>query len=280
MNLRRFGQEAPTKVSLRQVSKQFPNGSGGVFPVLEEISLDVPAGSFTSIVGPSGCGKSTLLRLVAGLTAPSSGEIQIEGRPVQGIQRGIGYLFQQDALLPWKTVAQNVALGLTFRGITGREAAEAVGYWLAQVGLKGFEQHYPSQLSGGMKKRVALAQTLVYQPDLILMDEPFASLDAQTRHLLQQDLLELWGKGPMTILFVTHDLEEAIALSDRILVMAASPRSYIKAEYPVELDRPRDLTKVKSHPTFGYLSGALWRELYEEVVKIYGRGESPSTWSV
>jgi NitT/TauT family transport system ATP-binding protein len=279
VNLKYVGHH-PIKISLRQVSKHFSNGSGGSFSVLEEISLDVPAGSFTSIIGPSGCGKSTLLRLVAGLTPPSSGEIQIEGRPVQGIQKGIGYLFQQDALFPWKTVIQNVALGLTFQGITGKAAAEAVGYWLAQVGLKGFEHHYPSQLSGGMRKRVALAQTLVCQPDLILMDEPFASLDAQTRHLLQQDLLELWGKSPTTILFVTHDLEEAIALSDRIVVMAASPGSYIKAEYPVEMDRPRDLTKMKSHPTFGYLSGALWRELYEEVVKIYGRGEPPSSWSV
>ncbi|MEK7338333.1 MAG: ABC transporter ATP-binding protein [candidate division NC10 bacterium] len=269
-----------TTVSLKQVSKVFPGTDGSPFPVLEETSLEVPSGSFTAIVGPSGCGKSTLLRLVAGLAAPSGGTVSINGAPVRGVQNTIGFLFQHDALLPWKTAFDNVALGLRFRGVREEEVRDRCQDWIARVGLKGFERHYPAQLSGGMRKRAALAQMLICDPDLLLMDEPFASLDAQTRVLLQQDLLLLCGGGAKTILFVTHDLEEAVALADTVVVMRAGPRSGVKATYPTGLPRPRDVLQVKSHPRFAALCRTVWRDLAEEVTKIYGDRDAVSSWNI
>lgn len=269
-----------TTIVLQQVSKVFPGTDGPPFPVLEETTLEVPAGSFTAIVGPSGCGKSTVLRLVAGLARPSSGTIFINGTPVRGVQNTLGFLFQHDALLPWKTVFDNVALGLRFRGTREAEVRERCQDWIARVGLKGFERHYPAQLSGGMRKRAALAQMLVCNPNLLLMDEPFASLDAQTRVLLQQDLLLLCGGGTKTILFVTHDLEEAVALADTIVVMRAGPRSGVKATYPTGLPRPRDVLQVKGHPRFAALCRMVWRDLAEEVTKIYGDRDAIPSWSI
>ncbi|MER3406031.1 MAG: hypothetical protein C4289_13420, partial [Chloroflexota bacterium] len=206
-------------------------------------------------------GKSTLLRLIAGLAAPTAGEILLDGVPVRGVQHEkVGFLFQQDALLPWRTVFDNVALGLRIRGVARREIRERVEHWLAKVGLSGL-----AQLSGGMRKRVAIAQTLITDPELILMDEPFTALDAQTRHIMESDLARLFGEGDRTIVLVTHDLDEAVALADTVVVMTRGPRSHIKAVEDVGLPRPRDLLAARRSPRAVELTAHLWQLLYEEV---------------
>jgi NitT/TauT family transport system ATP-binding protein len=262
---------APAAISIRNVTKHFTKPDGTVYPALGPVSFEAAPGSFTAIVGPSGCGKSTLLNMVAGLAEPTSGAVLVDGAPVRGVNRGVGLLFQDDALLPWRTVEENVALGLRLRGVGRAESRERVGEWLVRVGLDGFSRHYPAQLSGGMRKRAAIAQTLIYEPAVILMDEPFAHLDAQARHLMQGDLLALCADGSRTILLVTHDLDEAIGLADRVVVLGAGPHSQVKAIEPVEIERPRDLLKLRSHPRFGPLSESLWGLLYEEVRRSYGR---------
>jgi NitT/TauT family transport system ATP-binding protein len=256
---------AHPKIDLRGVVKHFPKPNGEIYPALGPVSLAVPAGRFVAIVGPSGCGKSTLLHMVAGLSGPTAGEVWVDGTPVRGINRSVGFLFQDDALLPWRTVEDNIALGLKLRGLGKAETRGRVTDWIARVGLSGFAKHYPAQLSGGMRKRVAIAQTLIYEPDIILMDEPFAHLDAQARHIMQMDLLDLCAGGGRTILFVTHDLDEAIALADTIVVLSAGPNSRIRAIEDVGIERPRDLLAVRGQPRFGELSASLWRQLYEEV---------------
>ena len=267
--------EAPsrthTKVAVRDVVKHFPKPDGSIYPALGPVSFDVPAGDFLAIVGPSGCGKSTLLSMVAGLSRPTAGEVLVDGAPVRGISRSAGFLFQDDALLPWRTVEDNIALGLKLRKLGKAETRERVGEWIHRVGLDGFARSYPAQLSGGMRKRVAIAQALIYEPEIILMDEPFAHLDAQARHIMQMDLMELTAGGGRTILFVTHDLDEAIALADTIIVLSAGPNSRIRAVEEVGIERPRDLLSVPQHPRFGALSASLWRQLYEEVRGQYGR---------
>ena len=260
-----------SRIAIRDVTKQFSKPDGAIYPALGPVSLDVPAGSFTAIVGPSGCGKSTLLNMVAGLSEPTSGSIRVNGQPVRGVRRDVGFLFQDDALLPWRTVEENIGLPLRLRGTGKAEAREQVDGWLARVGLAGVGHNYPAQLSGGMRKRVAIAQTLIYQPPILLMDEPFAHLDAQARHVMQQDLLDLCAGGGRTILFVTHDLDEAIALADTVVVLTAGPHSRIRALEAVGLPRPRDLLAVREQPRFGELSASLWRQLYEEVRGVYGR---------
>jgi NitT/TauT family transport system ATP-binding protein len=259
------------RVTIADVSKHFLKPNGEVYPALGPVSFDAAAGSFTAIVGPSGCGKSTLLQMVAGLSRPTAGEVLIDGRPVRGINPTVGFLFQDDALLPWRSVEENVGLGLRLRGAGKRETRERVGEWLQRVGLDGFGHHFPSQLSGGMRKRAAIAQTLIYEPSIILMDEPFAHLDAQARHIMQIDLLELCAGGGRTILFVTHDLDEAIAMADRVIVLTAGPHSRIRAVEEVGIERPRDLLAVRNNPRFGELSAFLWQHLYEEVQRAYGR---------
>ena len=259
------------KIAIRNVAKSFETPSGDRYLALGGVSFDVLPGTFVSIVGPSGCGKSTLLRLVAGLATPDAGEILVDGRPVGGVDRQLGFVFQQDALLPWRSVYENVALGLRIRRVPEAEVRSRVSEWIGRVGLRGFESYYPSRLSGGMRKRVAVAQTLSYEPDIILMDEPFAHLDAQTRHLMQQDLLDLCAGGGRTILFVTHDLDEAISVADTVVVLTAGPHSQIRAVEPVNIERPRDLLAIKGHPRFAELSESLWRQLYEEVRRSYGR---------
>lgn len=263
--------DARAKVAAREVTKSFLKPDGEVYPALGPVSFSVPAGSFTAIVGPSGCGKSTLLRMVAGLAAPTAGEVVVDGAPVRGINRRVGFLFQDDALLPWRTVEENIALGLKLRRLGRGEVRERTGEWIGRVGLTGFARHFPAQLSGGMRKRVAIAQTLIYEPEIILMDEPFAHLDAQARHIMQMDLLDLCADGARTILFVTHDLDEAIGLADTVIVLSAGPHSRIRAVEAVGIDRPRDLLAVREHPRFGELSASLWRQLYEEVRGAYGR---------
>jgi NitT/TauT family transport system ATP-binding protein len=232
------------------------------------VTLDVPAGRFLSVVGPSGCGKSTLLGMISGLQPTSGGEVIVSGRPVRDVRTDVGFIFQRDALLPWKTVLDNVALALVFRGTPNGRARATAREWIARVGLAGFEGYYPHQLSGGMRKRVSLAQTLVYDPPIVLMDEPFSALDVQTRNLMENELLQLWAEDRKTVVFITHDLEEAIALSDQVVVMTASP-GRVKAVYPIDLPRPRNVTEIRFDPAFGRLYERLWADLRDEVLVSY-----------
>ncbi len=241
-----------------------------VFTAVQDVSFEVGAGEFVSIVGPSGCGKSTLLSLVAGLAPITEGRITTDGVPVSGVNPRLGFVFQRDALFPWKTVTDNVGLPLVFRGVAAAAAAPRVAEWIARVGLTGFERYHPHQLSGGMRKRVALAMTMVYEPEIVLMDEPFGALDVQTRNLMENDLLEIWAQRRRTVMFVTHDLEEAIALSDRVVVMTASP-GRVKSVYTIGLPRPRSVTEVRFHPDFGRLYETIWKDLKDEVRLGYER---------
>ncbi len=257
-------------IQLRDVAKDFRTPTGGTYTALEHLDLDVPAGRFTTVVGPSGCGKSTTLTLIAGLTEPSAGRVVLRGQEVRDVRTDIGFIFQRDALLPWKSVYDNVALPLMFRRFAPEEIARRVPEWLARVGLKDFAHHYPYQLSGGMRKRVQLAQSLVYEPPVLLMDEPFAALDVQTRNLMENELLELWQGTAKTVLFITHDLEEAIALSDEIVVMTAGP-GRVKARYAVDLPRPRNVTEIRFDRAFVALYERAWNDLRDEVLRSYER---------
>ena len=243
-----------TAIELAGVTKRFP-APGGAYTALDSIDLIVPAYRFVALAGPSGCGKTTLLNLMAGLTVPSDGVVRVFGEALSGLNRRASYLFQQDALLEWKTVEQNVALGLVLRGTPVRERVEL---WLERVGLTPFRSYYPSQLSGGMRKRVALAQALVVEPDLVLMDEPFSALDVHTRLRMEGELLDLWSSTRATVVFVTHDLEEAIALSDEVCVLSAGPASRIVGRYEVDLPRPRNLIDLKTEPAFQELYRRVW----------------------
>ena len=258
-------------IVLDQVTQRFAlPREGREFTAVEDVSLDVGRGEFVSIVGPSGCGKSTLLALIAGLVPLTAGRVLLDGRPVEGVTPGLGFVFQRDALFPWKTVVENVGLPLLFRGVAAAAARPRVAEWIARIGLTGFEHYHPHQLSGGMRKRVALAMTMVYEPQIVLMDEPFGALDVQTRNLMENDLLELWAQFRRTVVFVTHDLEEAIALSDRIVVMTASP-GHVKSVYTIALPRPRSVTEIRFHPDFGRLYETIWKDLKDEVRLGYER---------
>jgi NitT/TauT family transport system ATP-binding protein len=257
-------------ISLRSVTRRFYPRNRPPFVAVEDVTLDVPSGSFVSVVGPSGCGKSTLLGIVSGLQPATAGQVYVEGQPVHDVQRDVGFIFQRDALMPWKTVLDNVALALVFRGHP--EARTLARDWIVRVGLKGFEHYYPHQLSGGMRKRASLAQTLVYDPRIVLMDEPFSALDVQTRNLMENELLTLWSEDRKTVLFITHDLEEAISLSDQVVVMTASP-GRIKAVYEIDLPRPRNVTEIRFQPAFGRLYERLWSDLRDEVLLSYERSK-------
>jgi len=240
---------------------------------LQDVDLAVEVHRFVALVGPSGCGKSTTLSLVAGLDRPTRGTVTVRGKAVDGITEGTGFLFQRDALLPWKSVRDNVSLPLQLRGIRGESARRRVDEWIGRVGLRGFETSYPYQLSGGMRKRVALAQTLVYDPEILLMDEPFSALDVQTRNLMEGELLSLWQGSGKTVIFVTHDLEEAIALADEVVVMTAGP-GRVKARYDVTLPRPRDIEQVRFDPRFTELYSKMWNDLRDEVLESYARANA------
>ena len=255
----------PSAVALRDVVRRFAG-----YIAVEGISVDVPAGRFVSLVGPSGCGKSTVLNLIAGLIAPTRGTVAIFGEPLSGINRRAAYMFQQDALLPWKTVVDNVRLGLDIRGRRSSEAQAEAMAWVDRVGLKGFGHRYPYQLSGGMRKRAAMAQAWIVQPDLLLMNEPFAALDVHTRLRMESELLALWADSHQTIIFVTHDLEEAISLSDEVFVLSAGPASRVVGRYPVPLDRPRNLIDIKLNARFHELFATIWGDLRQEVLKSQG----------
>jgi NitT/TauT family transport system ATP-binding protein len=253
-------------VSCTFVSKDAP---GQRYTAVRDVDLSVGAGEFVSVVGPTGCGKSTLLNVAAGLLAPSTGTVQVFGVPLEGLNRRAGYMFQTESLMPWRTALANVSAGLEFRGVPLADARAQAGDWLRRVGLGGFGDRYPHQLSGGMRKRTSLAQTLALDPDIILMDEPFSALDVQTRQLMENEVLELWASRRKAVLFITHDLDEAIAMSDRVVVLSAGPASHPIGEFAIDLPRPRDVSEVRVTPRFVELHKAIWDVLREEVLKGY-----------
>src|SRR6478609_5591646 len=260
----------PPAIELRNVTKRFQTPKGGVFTALRDFDLTIQPGEFCAVVGPTGCGKSTTLTLVSGLERPSAGAVTVTGRPVSGITPGVAFMFQQDAVFPWKHVLDNVAAGPRFRGQSRAAANTAARDWLRRVGLAGFEDRYPHQLSGGMRKRVALAQSLINEPQVLLMDEPFSALDVQTRSIMSDELLGLWDQTRPAVIFVTHDLEEAIALADKVVVLTAGPGT-VKAEFDIHLPRPRVVQEIRFDPTFTRLYGQIWEALRDEVDEAYAR---------
>ena len=271
-------------LELEDISVAFhaPEDAGRRYTAIAGTTVRVAAGEFVSVVGPTGCGKSTLLNIAAGLLAPSSGQVRVFGEALQGINRRAGYMFQSDALMPWCSALENVMLGLQYRGVPEAQAKPLALSWLQRVGLSGFAARYPHQLSGGMRKRVALAQVLAPNPDIILMDEPFSALDIQTRQLMENEVLDIWagseGSGlsdasqpRKALLFITHDLDEAIAMSDRVVVLSAGPASRPIGEFRIDLPRPRDVAEVRTQPRFVELHRQLWDLLRDEVLKGYAQ---------
>ena len=271
---------------------------GQRYTAVADTTLRVRAGEFVSVVGPTGCGKSTLLNVGAGLLEPSSGTIKVFGQTLAGVNARAGYMFQTEALMPWRSAIDNVMVGLQYRGVPDADARQQAEAWLSRVGLSGFGDRYPHQLSGGMRKRVALAQTLVLDPDIILMDEPFSALDIQTRQLMENEVLELWSApsegrraaprqeltpsgggrtapggshGRKAVLFITHDLDEAIAMSDRVVVLSAGPATHPIGEFAIDLARPRDVAEVRTQPRFVELHTQIWEVLRDEVLKGYAQ---------
>jgi NitT/TauT family transport system ATP-binding protein len=246
----------------------------GTATVLGGATLTIEPGAFVSVVGPTGCGKSTLLNLAAGLLAPSEGSVHSLGRKVSGVNRQAGYLFQGESLMPWRNARDNVAAGPQFAGIPMDEARRQADAWLDRVGLHGAGHKYPHQMSGGMRKRAQLAQTLVMDPPILLMDEPFSALDVQTRLMMENELLALWagdGANRKTVLFITHDLEEAISLSDRVVVLSAGPATRPLASFDIDLPRPRDVAEIRHTPEFQHAHARIWEVLRDEVLKTYRR---------
>jgi NitT/TauT family transport system ATP-binding protein len=264
---------AAPAVALQNIAIAFGLKGGQRYTAVQEIELAVRPGEFVSIVGPTGCGKSTLLNAAAGLLKPSAGRVGIFGTELAGLNARAGYLFQQDALMPWKTALQNVAVALEPAGVPKAEAEARARDWLRRVGLAAFTDRYPHMLSGGQRKRVALVQMLIRDPEILLMDEPFGPLDAQTRQIMGNLLLQLWATNRKAVLFVTHDLEEAISLSDRVVVMSAGPAARIIGDFPVSLPRPRDIAEVRLDPAFHAIFKEIWASLRVEVRKAYDQGE-------
>jgi len=272
-------------VEFDRVARDFVTPDGRTYRALDDVSFVVPSGAFAAIVGPSGCGKSTLLNIAAGLVSQTAGRVRVGDRDLEGLNRAATYMFQQDALLPWKTVRENVALGLTLAGVARTAAHARANAWLERVGLGAFADHYPAHLSGGMRKRVAMAQNWIIDRGILLMDEPFSALDVHTRLKMESELLALWERGregialgtqelPLpdpvprkTVVFVTHDLDEAISLADEVVVLSAGPASRVVAQHRVSLDRPRDLMELRTLPAFVELYRTLWSVLRREVVK-------------
>ncbi len=245
--------------------------SFGEYTAVAATSLTVAPGEFVSVVGPTGCGKSTLLNVAAGLLEPTSGDISVFGRTLSGINRDASYLFQSDSLMPWRTAMENILCGLEYRRVPAEVAFRRAQDWLARVGLAGCGDRYPHQLSGGMRKRIALAQTLIIDPKIVLMDEPFSALDIQTRQLMENELLDLWSSDRKSVLFITHDLEEAISLSDRVIVLSAGPSTRPIAEFAIDLPRPRDVSEIRLMPRFLELHRLIWGTMKTEVLKAYER---------
>jgi NitT/TauT family transport system ATP-binding protein len=265
---------AAAALGLENVTCAFAGRGGeGHYVAVRDTSLAVNAGEFVSVVGPTGCGKSTLLNVAAGLLAPSSGRALVHGVPLSGINARAGYMFQSDALMPWRNTLDNVTAGLEFHGVAKNDAVPKAREWLGRVGLIGFEDRYPHQLSGGMRKRVALAQMLILDPELLLMDEPFSALDIQTRQLMENELLELWSANRKSVLFITHDLEEAISLSDRVIVLSAGPETHPIGEFAIDLPRPRDVAEIRMQRHFTEIHEAIWQVLKSEVLKGYAQSK-------
>ena len=260
-------------VVLADVGISFPLKGGAVYRAVGGIDLAVRPGEFVAIVGPTGCGKSTLLNAAAGLLAPSAGRVDVFGARLAGLNARAGYLFQADALMPWKSALENVAVALEPKGVRKGEARERAATWLRRVGLASFVESYPHMLSGGQRKRVSLAQMLIRDPEILLMDEPFGPLDAQTRQIMGNLLLKLWAADRKAVMFVTHDLEEAIALADRVVVMSAGPDATIIGDFPVTLSRPRDAAEIRLDPDFHRIHKEIWSKLRVEVQKTYGPEE-------
>ncbi len=248
-----------------------PDNPGQRYTAVADTTLRIRAGEFVSVVGPTGCGKSTLLNIGAGLLQASSGDIKVFGEALQGINRRAGYMFQTEALMPWRSAIDNVMVGLQYRGAPDADARAQAQAWLERVGLSEFGDRYPHQLSGGMRKRTALAQVLALDPDIILMDEPFSALDIQTRQLMENEVLDLWAARKKAVLFITHDLDEAIAMSDRVVVLSAGPGTRPIGEFEIDLPRPRDVAEVRTQPRFVELHTQIWAVLRDEVLKGYAQ---------
>jgi NitT/TauT family transport system ATP-binding protein len=259
------------RIELAGVTKRFLTPDGQAFTAIRDVNLVVEPGQFCAVVGPTGCGKSTTLTLVSGLDNPSGGVVSVGGKLVEGIARGTSFVFQADALLPWKTVLANVAMGPLFHGASKKDAHAQARDWLRRVGLAGFEHHHPHQLSGGMRKRVGLAAALINEPSILLMDEPFGALDVQTKAIMSNELLGLWEQTRPSVIFVTHDLEEAIALADRVVVMTVGPGT-VKGVYEIDLPRPRgEVQEIRFEPRFLELHQEIWESLRDEVRQAYAR---------
>ena len=262
-------------LALDDITCRFAAREGGeAYTAVANATLRVGAGEFVSVVGPTGCGKSTLLNVAAGLLEPSSGKVEVFGERLNaaaGVNRRAGYMFQADALMPWRTGIDNVVAGLDFRGVLRSQSVPQGEEWLRRVGLVGFGDRYPHQMSGGMRKRLALAQTLIMRADILLMDEPFSALDVQTRQLMENELLALWAEDKKSVLFITHDLEEAIALSDRVVVLSAGPGTRPIGDFRIDLPRPRDVSEIRMTPDFLALHREIWAAMKEEVLKAYAR---------
>lgn len=262
-------------LELDDITCRFAGRDGdAAYTAVANATLTVGVGEFVSVVGPTGCGKSTLLNVAAGLLEPSAGRVNVFGEKLladRGVNRRAGYMFQADALMPWRTGLDNVLAGLDYRGMPRSESIPQAEEWLRRVGLAGFGDRYPHQMSGGMRKRLALAQTLIMRPDILLMDEPFSALDVQTRQLMENELLALWAEDKKSVLFITHDLEEAIALSDRVIVLSAGPGTRPIGEFKIDLPRPRDVSEIRMTPAFLALHKEIWGAMKEEVLKAYQR---------
>ncbi len=260
-------------ITLSNVTCRFGGARGGGYTAVSEVDLRVAAHEFVAVVGPTGCGKSTLLNVASGLLSPSSGEVLIFGRPLAGLNRQSAYLFQADALMPWCTALDNIAAGPRFAGVRRAEAEAMARDWLGRVGLRAHADRYPHQMSGGQRKRVAMAQALVLDPPILLMDEPFSALDVQTRQLMEDELLRLWQADRKSVLFVTHDLEEAISLADRVVVLSAGPGTHPVADFPIDLPRPREVSEIRLTRAFLDLHTAIWQVLKREVLKSHAHAQ-------
>ncbi len=268
------GAAAHTKaaeIQLTHLTKRFTTPTGEAFTAIRDVSLTIKPGEFCAIVGPTGCGKSTTLGQVSGLERPSGGTVTVGDEVVRGITKGVSFMFQIDALFPWKTVLGNVMIGPTLNGMGKRDATSLARDWLRRVGLAGFEDRYPHQLSGGMRKRVGMAAALINEPQILLMDEPFGALDVQTKAIMQTELLDLWEQTRPSVLFITHDLDEAVALADRVFVMTSSPGS-IKESFDIDLPRPRgQVQEIRHQPRFLELQNKIWASLKDEVDRAYAQ---------
>ncbi|WP_035776181.1 ABC transporter ATP-binding protein [Arthrobacter sp. H5] len=263
-------------VELSACTKEFSTPGGQSYVAVQDIDLKVEPGRFVSIVGPTGSGKSTILNMAAGLQTPTSGTVKSFGTAIDGVNRRASYMFQQDALLPWKSVIDNVSLGLIMAGVSKADAYSESRRWLEKVGMKNFADRYPHQLSGGMRKRTAVAQAWIVDPDILLMDEPFSALDVQTRQIMENELLQLWQESGKAVVFITHDLDEAIALSDEVLILGAGPGSTVVGSYEISIPRPRDLLDIRDDPQFVDLHREIWGRLKVEVSRTYASAREES----